>query len=124
MLPIPVHHSVPSCGYLLANEGVTLGYTGDTGPTERFWEVASDTPGLAAVITELSYPTRMEELARISGHLTPVMLAEQIERFGRSDVPILVYGMKPLFEDETLREFAELELPNVRVLAAGDVIEL
>jgi 3',5'-cyclic-nucleotide phosphodiesterase len=122
--PIPVHHSVPSCGYLIERDGTTLAYTGDTGPTERFWEVAADVPGLAAVITELSYPSRMAELAHISGHLTPELFEGQMERLDRPDVPILLYGMKPLFEAEILAELHRFDGRNVRALVADEVIEL
>jgi 3',5'-cyclic-nucleotide phosphodiesterase len=121
---IRVDHSVPSCGYLVKNGRVALGYTGDTGPTERFWELAGAVPELAAVITELSYPSRMDELANISGHLTPFLFEEQIARLGRREVPIFVYGMKPLFEDEIKAELAQVDRANVHVLEPGEEIEL
>ena len=120
-LPIPVHHSVPSCGYLItSDEGGCLAYSGDTGPTERFWEVTRARTDLRAVITEVSYPDRQHDLAAISGHLTPALLVQQLGQLNRTDVPILLYGMKPFFEEEIVAELEGVEGFDVRILAAGD----
>ncbi|MHC5212169.1 MAG: MBL fold metallo-hydrolase [Planctomycetota bacterium] len=116
-----VDHSVPSAGFLLADGERTLAYSGDTGPTERFWELVQATGNLCALITEVSFPDEREELARVSGHLTPHLLREQLERVPRQrDVPLLIYGLKPVHEERIVRELEALGLENLHVLSAGE----
>jgi len=66
----------------------------------------------------------MAELARVSGHLTPSSLAAQLARLDRPGVPILIYGLKPLFEDEIAAELADLPSRDLRLLGAGDELDL
>ena len=109
VLAVPVDHSVPSCGFLLGRTQYTLAYSGDTGPTERFWQVVASEPAVRTLITEVSFPNRMEELAGLSGHLTTATFAREIEKLApRSDLRILVYGLKPSFADEIAAEVRAL----------------
>ena len=117
---IPVDHAVPACGFLVDDGRDALGYTGDTGPTEEIWDLLRETRNLRAVVTEVSYPDREAELARISGHLTPATFARQLERLsGGTEPRVLVYGLKPVHAAEIVAELERLELPRVEVLAAG-----
>ena len=52
----------------------SVGYSSDTAPTERFWEVANRTKNLKALIVETSFPNELQDLANVSGHLTPQTL--------------------------------------------------
>jgi 3',5'-cyclic-nucleotide phosphodiesterase len=125
VLPVEVHHSVPSCGFIVDDGRTALAYSGDTGPTTRFWEVVRERPDVAALITEVSFPERQADLARRSGHLTPAMLVDELEQLGpRDELPIYVYGMKPLFADEILDELAALGRPRLRPLATGERLTL
>ena len=117
--PVPVDHSVPSCGFLVSDGEASLAYSGDTGPTERFWEAVNGLSDLKGVITEVSFPNRLEELARVTGHLTPATLQAQLAKLAApGDVPVFVYGMKPLFVEEIESEMAELGSGNVRILSS------
>lgn len=118
--PIPVHHAVPTSGFLLQGPRASLAYSADTGPTQRFWQAARETPGLAAVITEVSLPDRLAELAGVSGHMTTRDLAGELAKLDRPEVPILVYGLKPSFEAEIQGELEALAHPGLRVLAGGE----
>lgn len=127
-LPVAVDHSVPSCGFLMGRSGAcddyTLAYSGDTGPTERFWQVVGYHPGIRALITEVSFPDRMHELATISGHLTTSAFARELEKLEPSDERrVFVYGMKPAFVEEITSELEELGL-EVELLTADTVLEL
>jgi len=109
VLPVLVDHSVPSCGFLIGNGAYSLGYTGDTGPTERFWEVVNELPELRVLITEVSFPDRMTQLAVQTGHMTPSIFAEQMRKVQhRPEGGVFVYGLKPVFADEICREMAQL----------------
>ena len=68
---IPVNHIVPTTAFLLRQGSSSIIFTSDTGPTDRIWEVANETPDLKALITECSFPDRLQAVADISLHLTP-----------------------------------------------------
>lgn len=128
VLPVAVDHSVPSCGFIVRGRAAALAYSGDTGPTERFWAALHDVEELRYLITEVSFPDRLAELARVSGHLTPRTFAEQLakcpRREGLEGLEVLVYGIKPTFEDEVLAELSALGRSDVRALKAGESLQL
>lgn len=118
VFPVLVDHSVPSCGFLLGQGASSLAYTGDTGPTERFWEVLNGRPRVKALITEVSFPNRMSQLAQASGHLTPLALAAELRKLRvHPEHGTLVYGMKPVFAQEILSELAAIQAEGIRLLA-------
>ena len=122
--PILVDHSVPSAGLLIEDEAHLVAYSGDTGPTDRFWDALNERDNLRALITEVSFPNHMEELALLSGHLTPNMLRIELDKLERQpEQGIFIYGMKPLFVDAILEEMRPLESRGVRLLGTLDQLE-
>ena len=120
---IPVNHVVPTVGLLLRQGGSSVLFTSDTGPTDRVWEVANTTDDLAAVITECSFPNRLQQVADVSLHLTPQTLAREIEKLERQ-LPVLLYHFKPPYLDELRAELAETELRHpVTELVQDEVYE-
>ena len=118
---VPVHHTVPTHGYLIEDDGGAVLFTSDTGPTEKVWEVANSTPRLRALIVEVSFPNRMQAVADISRHLTPSMLAVELAKL-RRDVPVYLYHFKPPYVDELRAEIAATRMPHpVEELRQGDV---
>lgn len=103
VLPVPVNHSVPALGFSLSSgTSGTLFYTGDTtvGLTP-VWEHTR--PDL--LVTEVTFPSAMEEQARATRHLTPSMLGQELralaERQGHLPHVVVVH-MHPAHE-ETIR---------------------
>jgi cAMP phosphodiesterase len=72
VLAVRVHHTVEAAGYLVSDGKASIIFGSDTGPTAELWEVANRAAGLQAIIVEASYPNRLEDLAGVSGHLTPI----------------------------------------------------
>ena len=125
VLPVLVDHTVPSCGFLIGNGSPTLAYTGDTGPTERIWEVLNESPAVRALITEVSFPDRMGDLALQTGHLTPSSFAKEMTKVHRPPHHgIFVYGMKPVFAQEIVREMAALDLDGCQLLEGPVQLEV
>ena len=91
---VRVSHIVPTTGFVLESRDAAVAFSSDTGPTERFWEVANRVRNLRAVITEVSFPNELQDLANVSGHLTPQTLALELRKLKR-DVPVYLYGFKP-----------------------------
>lgn len=121
---VPVNHTIETSGFLLTRDGRSVAYSGDTGPTERFWELVRETPDITAVLQEVSFPNRLEWLAHRSGHLTPLMLAQELQKLRGRDLAMLLFHIKPCFQTEVERELAALKLDALDVLSLGDELLL
>jgi ribonuclease BN (tRNA processing enzyme) len=108
---IPVNHLVPTTGLLLRQGASSVIFTSDTGPTERIWEIANRTDDLAAIITECSFPNRLQAVADVSLHLTPQTLAAELAKLTR-DVAVYLYHFKPPYVDDLRKELAATVLPH------------
>jgi ribonuclease BN (tRNA processing enzyme) len=117
-----VHHTVPAYGYIVENSAKkAIAYTGDTGPTERFWErmAAHD---VKCLIVETSFPNRLEKLALTTGHLTPSLLEKEIAKMPDPPPRIYVMHLKPQYLPEIEVEIQALEHGNIELLKEGEVI--
>jgi len=115
-----VSHTIESAGIVLSRDGASLAFSGDTGPTERFWEVLAETPGLRAVLQEVSFPNELEWLAKVSGHHTPSTLERELSKFPRKDIPWLMFHIKPSFQAKVERELSTLREDRLELLSLGD----
>jgi ribonuclease BN (tRNA processing enzyme) len=115
-------HPVPCCGYLVDDGTTSVFIAGDTGSAEGVRDACAGVANLAAIVIEVSWPNRMDELARISGHLTPAMLdaAWPLHPTAR----IMVTHIKPFVHDEVVAELKVLGHPALTILQDGDVFEL
>jgi ribonuclease BN (tRNA processing enzyme) len=102
---VAVNHIGPAIGYFLDDGTQQIGFTGDTGPTEEFWNMASRFENLKGVFTEISFPSDMEELARASGHFTLKQLVGDLKKLKQKDIPIYIAHFKPRFFEELMDEF-------------------
>jgi ribonuclease BN (tRNA processing enzyme) len=121
---IRVNHSVPCVGFLIREGDVSIVYSGDTHDTHEIWDRAASEPTLKAAFIETSFPEEMSELAMTSKHLTPSLLARQIRRMNRRDLPIYVYHLKPKWHRTIERQLTELRIPNLTILTEGDELSL
>jgi cAMP phosphodiesterase len=121
--PVPVVHPVESMGYIISDGRASFAISGDTGPTDRFWERVNAEKKLSAVLVELSFPNALQELADVSGHLTPRTLQVELAKLTRNGYPVLLYHLKPAYAAELKREVGALKLPDTRVLEMGDVFK-
>jgi ribonuclease BN (tRNA processing enzyme) len=119
-----VHHTVPAYGYIVENNAKkALAYTGDTGPTERFWEKMAD-HNVKCLIMETSFPNRLEKLALATGHLTPSLLEKEIAKMSGPPPRICVMHIKPQYLAEIEVEVQALGRANIDLLKEGDVIQV
>jgi ribonuclease BN (tRNA processing enzyme) len=117
-----VSHTVPAYGYIVEKPGKkAIAYTGDTGPTDRFWKRASER-GVKYLITETSFPDRLEKLALAAGHLTPSLLAREIAKMSRPPEKIFIMHVKPQYHEEVEMEIQALGHDNIEFLKDGEVI--
>ena len=118
---VMVNHTIESAGFIVESPETAIAYSGDTGPTDRFWELLKETPNLKALLMEVSFPNREQKLATVSGHHTPRTLHKDLKKFGNpKDLPTLLYHIKPVFQGEVEQECASLKGVNLGVMGIGD----
>ncbi len=118
---VMVDHTIESAGFIIRGKDASIAYSGDTGPTDRIWELLRKEERLKALLMEVSFPNREQKLATVSGHHTPRTLAKDLKKFGApKDLPTLLYHIKPVFQSEVEQECASLKGVNLTVLGLGD----
>lgn len=124
LTPYKVNHSVPAVGYLVEDRRQRrFFYTGDTGPTDTTWAKVGGKP-LHALIIETSFPNRMEELALKTGHLTPSLLRNEIQKMRVMPDRIYITHLKPQFSETIRRELQKLGLRNLHLLKRGEILKI
>ena len=120
--PIPVDHTVEAAALIVSDGDGTLAYSGDTGPTEKLWEVLRKEPRLRALIMEVAFPNDQDRLARASCHHTPHSLEKELRKLGtdQRDLPVLLFHIKPVFQRTVERELGKIRTRNTTILQIGD----
>lgn len=122
VLAVPVSHTIDCAGFVIEKDGAAIAYSGDTGPTDRLWEVLAETKALKAMLVEVSFPDRHAALATVSGHYTPATLLADLKKLPNvEDIPTLLYHIKPIFQREVETELARLEGVSVEVPKLEDI---
>ena len=114
--PILVNHTVPTTGFIVQDRSSAFVYSGDTYSTDELWHEAKHIPHLKAAFIECSFPNSMSDLARMSKHLTPALLAQELRKLDRADISVYAYHLKPAYKDQILHELHELHIPRLTVL--------
>jgi 3',5'-cyclic-nucleotide phosphodiesterase len=116
-----VDHTIESAGFVIEDGRGAIAYSGDTGPTERFWQVLNEQKNLRALMMEVSFPNREQKLATVSGHHTPRTLGLELKKYrAPKDLPTMLYHIKPVFQSEVEKECAGLKGVNLQVLRLRD----
>ncbi|HTF87628.1 MAG TPA: 3',5'-cyclic-nucleotide phosphodiesterase [Planctomycetota bacterium] len=118
VLPIRVDHTVPTLAFLVSTARASAVIAGDTGPTERLWQIAEKVPGLAAVFLEASFPDELHEIARRSMHLTPRSFALERAKLKR-ELAFVAVHLKPRFREQIVAELQALAIPGLEIGVPG-----
>lgn len=118
VMPVHVTHTIDTAAFIVSDGKRSIAYSGDTGPTERLWEVLQQRKRLDALLMEVSFPNDSAALARVSGHHTPKSLDEEMRKLDRAeDVPTLLYHIKPYFQREVEQQLSHVKKWNLAVCA-------
>lgn len=117
--PVEVNHTVPTFGFVISDERSAVIIASDTGPTDRLWRIANETPNLKAVFLEATLPDSMTWLANVSKHLTPALFAAELRKLKRTVLVIAVH-LKARFHDQVVQELRSLGLSNVQIVRPGE----
>jgi ribonuclease BN (tRNA processing enzyme) len=117
-------HTVPAVGYAVhGSEGAWV-FTGDTGPNPALWQRLA-TLKLRALVIETAFRDDEHELATISGHLCPAMLATELARLPGNGYDVYITHIKPGEVEAVMSEIAALGGGRrVVALQSGNVLSL
>ena len=130
---LPAVHTVPAVGYAITAGTGCWVFTGDTERNPAFWNRINEL-NVAMLVIETAFSNREKDLARLSLHLSPVVLANELDYISRDKkYPIYITHTNPA---ETALIMAEIQKfdetaitgPNVthdiRWLRAGQEFDL
>lgn len=103
---LPANHVVPSVGYHMDSGKGSLVFTGDTTTNDPLWKIVNRIANLRYLIIETAFCNRERELAVVSKHLCPSMLAEELAKLERS-ADIYITHLKPGEIELTMQEVEE-----------------
>lgn len=104
---LPANHVVPAVGYHLDSGQHSLVFSGDTTSCEAFWDEVNKIENLKYLIIETAFGNSELELARISKHLCPSMLFNELAKLKRA-AEIYITHLKPGEGEEIMQEIAEI----------------
>lgn len=130
---LPAIHTVPAVGYAVTAGTGCWVFTGDTERNPAFWKRVNEL-NVAMLVIETAFSNREKDLAKLSLHLSPGVLADELDNIHREKkYPIYITHTKPA---ETALIMAEIQKfdetavngPNVshdiRWLRAGQEFDL
>jgi cAMP phosphodiesterase len=121
---LPAIHSVPAVGFQLDSGRSSLVFSGDTTTNDELWRVVNKIDNLKYLIIETAFCNREKELAVLSKHLSPSMLAEELAKLERS-AEIFITHLKPGEIELTMQEVEECAGQyKPRMLQNNQVFEL
>ncbi|MEK9802892.1 MAG: 3',5'-cyclic-nucleotide phosphodiesterase [Curvibacter sp.] len=108
---LPAVHTVPAVGYAVSAGPACWVFSGDTGPNPEFWRRVNRLQ-VSMLVIETAFSSRESQLAQASQHLSPAMLAAELDGIAPgSNYPIYITHTKPA---ET-----ELIMSEIRALGAS-----
>ena len=123
-------HTVPAVGFAVdcgpTGAGESRGwwvFTGDTGPNPLLWQRLRKLK-VAHLVIETAFSDEERQLARISRHLCPTALGQELAQLEGS-VDVHITHIKPGEMDAVMSEIARLETKHrIHALATGQVMRL
>jgi len=121
--PLPANHVVPAVGYHLDSGKASLVFTGDTTRNDALWPVVNRIANLKYLIIETALSDRDRELAVLSKHLCPALLAEELGRLSLAP-EIYVTHLKPRESELIMQQVATtVSERRVRMLQNNQIFE-
>lgn len=120
---VPVNHIVPTVGLIVSDGSRSVAFSSDTAETDELWKVINRVPRLDALFIEASFPNSMDELARVSKHLTPQTMAHELTKLSHNGMDILAVHLKPVYRAKLIEELNALGIEKLSVMEAGRVYE-
>jgi cAMP phosphodiesterase len=123
IIALPVNHSVPAVGYQIDSGKGSLVFSGDTTCCDALWEAVNQIDNLRYLIVETAFPNSEKEIAVLSKHYCPSMLADDLQKLD-CDFEVYISHLKPGDGDLIMREIREcVPIRTPQMLRNGQVFE-
>jgi ribonuclease BN (tRNA processing enzyme) len=100
--PLPANHVVPAVGFRVDSGRASLVFTGDTTTHDPLWREVNRIPNLRYLIIETAFSNEDRELAAVSKHLCPDLLAAELAKL-KHPAEVYITHLKP-GEDELIMQ--------------------
>ena len=92
---LPAVHTVPAAGFAITAGSGCWVFTGDTERNQAFWDRVNQL-NVAMLVIETAFSNREKDLAKRSLHLSPNVLADELDCIGKGkNYPIYITHTKP-----------------------------
>jgi len=100
---LPVNHVVPTVGFQIDSGVASLVFSSDTCSNDVLWEAVNQIANLRYLLVETTFPNADRELALISKHYCPALLAEDLLKL-KLEAEIFITHLKPGEAELIMRE--------------------
>ena len=123
---IKANHISGACGFVIKKNHQGFVISGDTHINPHIWEEINNDEEIRSLIIECSYPDKLQELAKLTKHLTPELIANELEKLTRKNLSVFYYHLKPSYNKELLKDIKKHKLLSYKgkILKEGDVIHI
>lgn len=104
--PIPANHVVPAVGFQLDSGEASLVFSGDTSACDELWDAINRIENLQYLIIETAFSNAELDLALMSKHFCPSLLAKDIVKL-KCNPKIYITHLKPGEVELTMQEISE-----------------
>lgn len=114
---LPAVHTVPAVGYAISSKGGPCWvFTGDTERNPAFWQRVNQLQ-VAALVIETAFSSREKALARLALHLSPEVLAQELEHIAQGQrYPIYITHTKPAEAELIMSEVQQFDQTSAKGL--------
>lgn len=121
---LPAHHTTPTVGFCLHGERENFVWFSDIcGADPEVWEWMNNLENFNRVVMEASFPEEDDDLARVSGHLTPESLESLLKNL-RGDLRVYCGHVKPREANVVAAQLRSRFGDRATLLEAGQVFEI
>jgi len=117
-------HTVPSCGYIYRKNSSAILITADTYSLDSMIEEIENDKTINSMVVECSFPSRMDNLAKESKHLTPKILFKELLNLRKRNIKLYINHIKPIFINEIMSEIEEYRGEwEPKILKDGEILK-
>ena len=110
---LPAVHAVPAVGYAVSKGAACWVFTGDTERNPAFWQRINQL-NVSMLVIETAFSRREKELAARSLHLSPDVLADELNGLATDrNIPIYITHTKPAETDLIMSEVQQICPPGL-----------
>jgi HD-GYP domain-containing protein (c-di-GMP phosphodiesterase class II)/ribonuclease BN (tRNA processing enzyme) len=124
LTPISSNHTVACCGYKIKNDDTSMIFTSDTYKNDDTWNLINSDKSIKSLIIDVSFPSSLKDMAKVSRHLTPKILYGELGKLTRDDVEIFVSHLKPNYKTKIIKELKKIGIKEENILLGGEIIDI